>query len=828
MAEEVGPSKGGGGPINEGCMDPLSIDYSPLYDAMCDDYVYGEPPTLDLGGVWSNGCCRYTTGAVTGCMDPLANNYQPTAVLQCNNCCQYGNQGGSGPGDAKEEPGGGNVIINPNGVGNGTEDPLDCSEQIFTVSPYGLLLSNGTNATEECCSYYASLGYTTNWNPAHHQCFVDQSITNNNTFCEDLILGNISELELENRVTCINCDNFAWWDNLYTTLNGASLQDINPNLWDYLINVITDTTETFGDGSFYVDSLTGEPIVDEQCCLALGDSNWVSFINDDGSEGSACLCDREQQTIEECLCIETIEDFISTASTPEGEQLLLQPQVLNDLGLSNEEIVFVSQNLFNDNDNDSNGIPDSTQARIIISNYLIDNSFYVCFQNSPNSNQTNYSNPSLPSLVKCTEIGGIPNGILCSCPQSQTCEISIDEIIWAELQSPFNETLYFATTAEEVNGISRECCEYLANEYDLPWVHADYYGESHCYIKDPEPCLPLEFKLNNHLITPECDTPLQLSVSLYLGKPENPCQETIIDDEIIEPVPSEDPCLLTFDENNNLIDYNSAFPSYESESKEQPIEGNRDPKNYCCYNTSTPIEVNMLLKDENNQVVFTSDSFSFIDVDTWFDLESEFTLPTTGNTSSGYNMFVQFTSGLNCCCTYDLYLDNFKFNCVEQQTIEEEINNICPGFKLTPVVDNKKSWVYNPGELNYSKIRNQNGTLTDNLIINKGDLGLIEGNGIINRTFAPSPDAELQWRYTDYFNQSSVLEKHSKLVLNSKELFLTFDMCSTCCLEYSPCPKGFTLSAGTETCFKTTIVKQFQDGWGFDFQDGIPYDFMDF
>ncbi len=86
-------------------------------------------------------------------------------------------------------------------------------------------------------------------------------------------------------------------------------------------------------------------------------------------------------------------------------------------------------------------------------------------------------------------------------------------------------------------------------------------------------------------------------------------------------------------------------------------------------------------------------------------------------------MVVQFTSGLNCCFTYDLYLDNFQVNCVEQETIEEEIKNICPGFKLTPVVDNKKSWVYNAGELNYSKIRNQNGTLTDNLIIKKGDLG---------------------------------------------------------------------------------------------------------
>ena len=160
-------------------------------------------------------------------------------------------------------------------------------------------------------------------------------------------------------------------------------------MWDYLVEVITDTNGNFANGSFYVDTLTGEPIVDEQCCNALGDSNWVSFTNDDGSEGTACLCDREQQTIEECICIETIDDFVSVASTPQGEQLLLEPQLLNNLGLTNEEITFTIQNLFSVNDNDNNGIPDSTQARIIISNYLIDNSFYLCFQNSPNSNQTN-------------------------------------------------------------------------------------------------------------------------------------------------------------------------------------------------------------------------------------------------------------------------------------------------------------------------------------------------------------------------------------------------------------------------------------------------------
>ena len=49
------------------------------------------------------------------------------------------------------------------------------------------------------------------------------------------------------------------------------------------------------------------------------------------------------------------------------------------------------------------------------------------------------------------------------------------------------------------------------------------------------------------------------------------------------------------------------------------------------------------------KLFFTSESYSFSDVDTWFNVESEFNLPTTGNTSNGYSMFVQFTSGLNCC-----------------------------------------------------------------------------------------------------------------------------------------------------------------------------------
>lgn len=104
-------------------------------------------------------------------------------------------------------------------------------------------------------------------------------------------------------------------------------------------------------------------------------------------------------------------------------------------------------------------------------------------------------------------------------------------------------------------------------------------------------------------------------------------------------------------------------------------------------------------------------------------------------------------SGTLDCCEYEVFVDDISVECsiVDTLTVTNQFD--CPGFDLIRTIDNKKSWVYNDGEE-------------------------------INRQFAPSEDADIPWRYTDYFEQSNVLEKHSKLVLNSKELALTFNMCS--------------------------------------------------
>lgn len=208
-------------------------------------------------------------------------------------------------------------------------------------------------------------------------------------------------------------------------------------------------------------------------------------------------------------------------------------------------------------------------------------------------------------------------------------------------------------------------------------------------------------------------------------------------------------------------------------------------------------------------IVYTGDSMDNTVIQT--DIVSTFNLASDGYcqwTEISSNIINDTTTpfkvklvinGLNECCEYDIFVDDIKVECTKQDSFTFTNYNACPGFKLKKVIDNKKSWVKNTEQT-------------------------------INRVFAPSPDADLPWRYTNYFEQSGLYERDSRLVLNSKEVYLTFNMCSTCCYEYTPCPDGFTLSAGTNTCYKyvNVISKQFQDGIDFDFQDGQQYDFMDF
>ena len=192
--------------------------------------------------------------------------------------------------------------------------------------------------------------------------------------------------------------------------------------------------------------------------------------------------------------------------------------------------------------------------------------------------------------------------------------------------------------------------------------------------------------------------------------------------------------------------------------------------------------------------VFDSDVDGF---DTWTNLSARFSAPS----GATFNLNLNISGGIVKCCDYDVRVDDIRVDCYrEEERIFFDIKK-CVGFDLARVIDNKKSWVYNPGSVDF-------GSVNDNLIRERGEEGLIQGYGFINRTFAPSADADIPWRYTDYYVQSNILEPHSRSVINSKEMELTFNMCSECCSVYSECPAGYTsvtTSGGTKYCTKTTV-----------------------
>ena len=143
------------------------------------------------------------------------------------------------------------------------------------------------------------------------------------------------------------------------------------------------------------------------------------------------------------------------------------------------------------------------------------------------------------------------------------------------------------------------------------------------------------------------------------------------------------------------------------------------------------------------------------------------------------NIFLQLNGESDCKCDYEVLIKDVEI--IETTEIPNITTIPLIGFNqnvlgdetldgIQKVIDNKKSWVYNPGTPKYG-IKEYDGITRAH-----GDRGLIDGFGNLNRKFSPSEDAELLYRTTNYLDQSSTLEKHSNLVINSKELFMTFNM----------------------------------------------------
>ena len=202
----------------------------------------------------------------------------------------------------------------------------------------------------------------------------------------------------------------------------------------------------------------------------------------------------------------------------------------------------------------------------------------------------------------------------------------------------------------DANGVdlSKTCCEKLASDYSMTWVYDT--NTNKCYINSDfknidartnTECLPVVFSLNEKPMSVTCDNPLKINLWLYVGKPKK--EECYInEDSILARIKISDETL-----NNTLSQING-------------------------YNSSI-------------------NGF-----DTWIKLEA--TLPANPVTVE-FSVDIEFYAGLNCCCTYDIFVDGIEVLCDSQTT--QLTNRLsgqnCPGFKLKRVIDNKKSWVYNPG-----------------------------------------------------------------------------------------------------------------------------------
>jgi hypothetical protein len=383
-------------------------------------------------------------------------------------------------------------------------------------------------------------------------------------------------------------------------------------------------------------------------------------------------------------------------------------------------------------------------------------------------------------------------------PISNQCTIDLSQVKTYVTKDSYNQNIEIVVYVNpdsqgNVVPISEACCNRLVKDNpNLTYVWQDQ-PTPYCYVRPKEDCLPVIFSLNENQMTVEpCSNDLEISMWVYFGKPEKPCgflpeppEEVIIIEGTV--------CDITLTPNTGAI---VPSPNPPNTSTPPTTTPNNNVTTKCCYNNQNPILARVKLNNNlNNQLVQTqiyNSSINFFD--TWFQLKAN--LPMSGSTLT-FGVQLEIYQGLACCCDYDIFIDDIKVNCnsLVEQTVVNDIK--CPGFTINKVIDNKKSWVYNPGTESVGISDYDNGERSD------GSFGTLNGEGSINRTFAPSLDAEIPWRYTDYLNQSSVRENHSNLVINSKELWLTYDMCAKCPISgiTLTCPEGYILSANTQICY---------------------------
>jgi len=502
----------------QGCTDPQAINFDPTANTPCVTFI-------DVGGTSVevvNGCCLYNNTIIEGCTDPLSPNYNPNATINDGSCFEL-------------IPGGGIVQVGglPGRIDDITAPITSCGISKSTllsstqIGINGEVLVNGAPIPQDCCnsSTLSSIIGRGTYIYANGNCYYNVQPPTN--ICPE-----------GGEVTCVGLSSFDVWDNIYTSEFGQSIQISNLSLWTNLVQTVNN------GGSFLTYFDTGD-LINETCCLQLNYSYQSNGI---------CLCQNEN-TVENSVanCVSTIDGFLNLPTDFFSQNFTI---IGSSLGLSQPDITYIINNINNSNDGNNDGIPDLTEARLLLSNALtVKGGVYINFGVTTNT-------PSLVSQSDCSKISPAPgywDGNSCMCnnpvtPPDQVINCNLTDVQVLNSFDGYNNSVQIVVQKGTTSSISQECCLKLKTENNLSW----HWENPYCYAsQQTASCLPVTFNLNENQVTVEpCESGVEVFMWVYFGTPKNSCNlpENIVENSSSVIISQEEPpSEITISPNTGLI-----------------------------------------------------------------------------------------------------------------------------------------------------------------------------------------------------------------------------------------------------------------------------------
>jgi hypothetical protein len=385
--------------------------------------------------------------------------------------------------------------------------------ELFQIGINGEVLVNGAPISQECCNSktLSSIIGRGSYIYANGNCYYNTQPPTN--ICPE-----------GGEVTCIGLGSFNAWDNIYTSEFGQSIQTSDLLLWNNLSQAVNN------GGSFVTYFDTGG-LIDETCCRQLNYSYQSNGI---------CLCQNED-TVEDIVanCVSTIDGFLNLPTDFFSQNFTI---IGSSLGLSQPDITYIINNINNSNDSNGDGIPDLTEARLLLSNALtVKGGVYINFS-------VKTGTPSLVSQSDCSKISppGYWDGNSCMCnnpvtPPDEVINCNLTDVQVLNSFDSYNNSVQIVVQKGTTTSVSQECCLKLKTENNLPW----YWENPYCYAsQQTASCLPVTFNLNETQVTAEpCESGVEVFMWVYFGTPKNSCNLPEINpspniDLIIEQGPS--------------------------------------------------------------------------------------------------------------------------------------------------------------------------------------------------------------------------------------------------------------------------------------------------